>query len=127
MNECQATPSDQLEKEIMSACVPKSEREWWAMRKIESLILKCEQLQTENEEFKKLHVFLFPRQSYKTTLRTNFTELIQKLQRIVVCAEALDIPALITAIEHATDNILLMGQVALLNELQHEIAIKDAE
>lgn len=34
---CQATPAEELRRQIMSPCVPKSEREWWAKRRIDEL------------------------------------------------------------------------------------------
>lgn len=37
MRGCQATPREELERQIMSSLVPKNEREHWAAREIESL------------------------------------------------------------------------------------------
>jgi len=34
---CRATDQKELEEQIMSASVPKTEREWWAKRRIEEL------------------------------------------------------------------------------------------
>lgn len=34
---CQSTDPRELERQIMSECVPKNEREWWAKKRIEEL------------------------------------------------------------------------------------------
>jgi len=70
----QATSSEQLEKEIMDSCIPKNEREWWAKRKIESLITKIEQSKKENQEIRYYHM---EKLKYKNI----------KLQRVVECVE----------------------------------------
>ena len=37
-----ATPTDELERQIMSPSVAKNEREWWASRRIEALTAESE-------------------------------------------------------------------------------------
>lgn len=45
IEQCKATPSEQLEKEIMDSRIPKKEREWWAKRRIEKLLAHVEELE----------------------------------------------------------------------------------
>jgi hypothetical protein len=45
----QATPAADLETQIMSHCVPKSEREWWAQREIDRLRRQLTTLQAEKQ------------------------------------------------------------------------------
>lgn len=47
---CDATPSEELRRQIMDSRVPKNEREWWASREIERLERwKAEQLLVESK------------------------------------------------------------------------------
>lgn len=47
---CDATPSEELRRQIMDSRVPKNEREWWASREIERLERwKSEQLLVESK------------------------------------------------------------------------------
>lgn len=45
---CQATPREELERQITSYTIAKNEREWWACREIESLRARIEELEREN-------------------------------------------------------------------------------
>lgn len=47
--ECAATPAATLEAQVMSASVPKSEREWWTKAEIERL----REIESENESLRR--------------------------------------------------------------------------
>ena len=47
----QATPNEELRRQILSPCVAKSEREWWASRTIEKLEFE---LNAANQRIKRL-------------------------------------------------------------------------
>ena len=47
----EATPKEELRRQILSHCVAKSEREWWAARTIENLEFE---LNTANKRIKRL-------------------------------------------------------------------------
>jgi len=49
-NGYQATPNATLEQQMMDACAPKSEREWWAFVEIGRLRAEVEALKAENEK-----------------------------------------------------------------------------
>jgi hypothetical protein len=50
---CQAIPSGDLEHQIMSSCVPKNEREWWAQRTIAALREELAKYKAESEAWEK--------------------------------------------------------------------------
>jgi hypothetical protein len=48
----QATPSATLEQQIMDACAPKNEREWWASAEITRLRAEVEALRADAERYR---------------------------------------------------------------------------
>jgi hypothetical protein len=52
---CQATPSIELEQQLMDVRVPKNEREWWAQREISRLRAENEALRSLLAEIVKAH------------------------------------------------------------------------
>ena len=53
-----ATPNEELRRQILSHVVPKNEREWWAARAIERLEFELNAANTEIEEKRKDVVWL---------------------------------------------------------------------
>lgn len=49
----QATPPDELERQICNSTVPKNEREWWAYHEIERLRARITELEAELERVKR--------------------------------------------------------------------------
>ena len=54
MNVCdcpmKATPEDELYKQLLDPCVPKTEREWFAARRLRELVRQCTELQAKCNE-----------------------------------------------------------------------------
>lgn len=51
---CQATPREELERQITSYTIAKNEREWWACREIESLRARIAELEAAIEPFRRV-------------------------------------------------------------------------